>query len=213
MGRVSPKLGKLLPGREPAPPLPPLGRLPPPYWGRLPPPGEGMAGRMPPEGRLISGMEGRVVGIEGRWPPPPPPPEGGRDTEGRLGVGRLTGGRELDMWGTLVGRGAGRDMPPPPPPICMPPPPPAMRAPPPPRPPPPPPKPPPGRAMAISNDGAPIRHAVRMIMVSFFIAPLPSLGLRRPGPSRQQFPPRASSSPDRPSALERRRFPWRSFAR
>lgn len=64
---------------------------------------------MPPEGRLLAlGIEGRLLGIEGR---PPPPPYEGRDIEGRLGAGRLTEGRELDICGTLLGR----DMPPPPP--------------------------------------------------------------------------------------------------
>jgi hypothetical protein len=32
-----------------------------------------MLGRMPPEGRLISGIDGRVLGIEGRCMPPPLP--------------------------------------------------------------------------------------------------------------------------------------------
>src|SRR5690349_5702537 len=118
------------------------------------------------------------------------------------------------MWGTLVGR-EGRDMPPPPPPRMgapppamlrpPPPPPPLYPPPPPPRPPPPPPKPPPGRAMAISNDGAPTRHAVKTRMMNFFIALLPLLGLRQPEAPLQQFPPRASSLRDRPSALGRRR--------
>jgi hypothetical protein len=30
-------------------------------------------GRIPPEGRLISGIDGRVLGIEGRCMPPLPP--------------------------------------------------------------------------------------------------------------------------------------------
>jgi hypothetical protein len=75
------------------------------------------------------GICGRV-GIDGRlFIPPPEPP-----IEGRLGIGRLTEGRELDMCGTLVGRGIGRAPPPMPPgiPPWKPPPPPPARIPPPP---------------------------------------------------------------------------------
>jgi hypothetical protein len=47
----------------------------PPKLGRLPAPDDGMLGRMPPEGRLLmSGIDGRLVGIEGRCIPPLPPP-------------------------------------------------------------------------------------------------------------------------------------------